>query len=331
LSCPQWADLLTSREMYSEPRATELTISIVTWNSARHISSSLTSVFDKTRDMHAEVIVVDNASTDGTPELVRRHGQARLLVNDRNVGFAAAHCQAWQAASGRLWLLLNPDATLQPGALGALMSFADRHPRAGLVSPRLIGVDGAVQHCAQADPSVGRTLLEASRLHRLLPRRLRARALLGSYFSHDISVPVGWTWGTALLARREAVAAVGALSDRFFMYGEDLEWCLRMRRGGWQVWFCADAEVRHLGAGSAAQRWSEAERRERILRGIDEAIRTHRGVTYTRFLKAAQLSALAIEAASLWLRSRPVGLDLDTTLRYHLNTLLERRLRSRAG
>jgi GT2 family glycosyltransferase len=270
------------------------------------------------------VIVVDNASTDGTPDIVRGLDFVQPMANDRNLGFAAAHSQAWGAARGRYWLLLNPDATLQPGSLRALVSFMERHPRAGLVGPRLVDDSGAVQHCAQPLPSVFLTVLEASRLHWLLPVRRRGRLLLGSYFPHDVSTRVGWTWGTALLARREAVAEVGTLSERFFMYGEDLEWGLRMRRAGWEVWFCAEAEVRHRGAGSASLRWSDTQRRERILRGVDDAIHSHRGAAYCRALKVASLVALGFEAASRRLRSRPVGPELSSALRYHWRTLVDR-------
>jgi GT2 family glycosyltransferase len=306
----------------SEPCARHVlvTVSIVTWNSASHIVPCLESVLVQAAD--TEIIVVDNASQDETVDLVRRCcPRARIVVNPANVGFATAQVQAWEAARGRYWLLLNPDARLEPGSLATLAAFMAEHPRAGLVGPRLIDGTGKVQHCAQRVPSLSLTLLEASRLHRLLPQAIRGRLLLGAYFSHGQPMRVGWTWGTALLARREAVEAVGPLCTRFFMYGEDTEWCIRMRRGGWQVWFCPAAQVLHHVARSSVLCWSDPERLERILRGIYDAVRMHKGPPYVAALHAASLLALSLEVASSLVRSRPISTELRVALRYHRQAL----------
>src|SRR5262249_34045509 len=144
-----------------------------------------------------EVHVVDNASADGSAEMVHTEfPQVRLIANDENLGFARANNRSWAQCQGRYWMLLNSDAELRPGALDALVSFMDSHPCAGLATARLINRDGTPQNCAQPSPSIFKTLLEAFRLHKLLPASARGRILLGPYWSYDRATPVGWTWGT---------------------------------------------------------------------------------------------------------------------------------------
>src|SRR5262249_49945038 len=139
------------------------------------------------------------------------------------------------------------------------------------------------------------TLFEASRLHKLIPAPARGRMFLGPYWTYDEAIQLGWTWGTALIARREAVIDVGPLSEDFFMYGEDLEWCLRMRKHGWRIWFCPDAEVLHHGGQSAAQKWDEAGRLALRLNGIYKGVERHRGRRYVRALQEASFVALRLE------------------------------------
>jgi GT2 family glycosyltransferase len=249
----------------------------------------------------------------------REFPQVRLIANPENLGFARANNQSWRLARGQYWLLLNSDAEMRPGALEALVKFMDKHPRAGAATARLVSVDGSPQHCAQANPTLWRTLLEASRLHKLLPGKLRGRVWLGPYWTYDETIRVGWTWGTALIARREAVEEVGPLSEEFFMYGEDLEWCLRMRRAGWEIWYCNEAEVLHHGGQSSAQKWSEAGKLQMVQDNFYKAIELHRGKLYVKALKAATLFALSLE----WLVGRLRGRDVsgvEHLFGYHLRS-----------
>jgi GT2 family glycosyltransferase len=296
----------------------DLTVTVVSWNTRDLLRECLESLRDGCGRRRVEVHVVDNASEDGSVEMVReRFPEVKLMQNRENVGFARANNQSWRESRGRYWLLLNSDTRVPPGALDHLASLLDEQPRAGLATARLVNPDGTPQHCAQPLPSVGRTLLEALRLHKCLPARWRGRLLLGPYWTYDRPAPIGWTWGTALLARREAVQEAGPLSEDFFMYGEDLEWCLRMRRHGWEVWFCPEAEVVHLGGQSSAQRWDEGGRTERILDGVYQAVRIDRGRLYVRLLQAATLGALFIEWVAAGIRGRRRD-RLSALLRYHL-------------
>jgi GT2 family glycosyltransferase len=303
----------------------DLTVTVVSWNTRDLLRDCLESLRGGCGGQRAEVHVIDNASEDGTAEMVReRFPEVKLTRNRENVGFARANNQSWREVRGRYWLLLNSDTVVRPGALDRLVSFLDERPRAGLVTARLVNPDGTPQHCAQPLPGVGRTLFEASRLHKCLPAPWRGRLLLGPYWTYDRPARIGWTWGTALLARREAVEQAGPLPEDFFMYGEDLEWCLRMRRHGWETWFCPEAEVVHLGSRSSAQRWDEGGRTERILEGIDRAVRLHRGCAYAWLLRAASVAALAIEWTAAWLRGRRRD-RLSALLHYRLRSLVTAR------
>ena len=304
--------------MLSRP---ELTITVVSWNTLKLLRSCLHSIERSDAKRSIEVHVVDNASIDGSAEMVKEeYPQALLISNQENLGFAKANNQSWSQAKGRYWLLLNSDAELHPGAIDALIGFMDQHPRAGLATARLVSPDGSPQHCAQSNPSIWRTLAESLRLHKLLPAKLRGRIWQGPYWTYDETMRVGWTWGTALIARREAVEQVGPLSEEFFMYGEDLEWCLRMRRAGWEIWFCAEAEVLHYGGQSSAQRWNDAAKMKIIFDNTYKAISMHRGRFYVRALQVATLTALAFEWLTMRLRKRPAH-TLSRVLAYHLQVL----------
>jgi GT2 family glycosyltransferase len=201
-------------------------------------------------------------------------------------------------------MLLNSDTEVEPGSLAAIVEFMDATPHAGLAGARLHNPDGSPQFCAQPPPSIVRTVVEVCRLHKLLPRGVRQRWLLGAYWTYDRRVKVGWTWGTALIARREAVQEVGALVEEFFMYGEDVEWCLRMRRYGWDVWFCPAARVLHHGGQSSNQKWDNFELNRRKADGYYQAIARHYGWFYTRLLRACDFLACCIESLAARLRKR---------------------------
>jgi GT2 family glycosyltransferase/4-amino-4-deoxy-L-arabinose transferase-like glycosyltransferase len=305
----------------------DLTVTVVSWNTRDLLRDCLESLRGGCGGQRVEVHVIDNASDDGSAEMVREQfPEVRLTANHENVGFARANNQSWREARGRYWLLLNSDTRVRPGALDRLVAFLEERPRAGLVTARLVNPDGTPQHCAQPLPAVGRTLFEALRLHKCLPAPCRGRFLLGPYWTYDRPLRIGWTWGTALLARRQAVQQAGPLAEDFFMYGEDLEWCLRMRRHGWETWFCPEAQVLHLGGQSSAQRWDEAGRTEMILDGVYRAVQLDRGRFSVRMLQAATLGALSIEWAAARIRGRRRD-RLSALIRYQLASLAAQRSR----
>lgn len=300
----------------------DVTVTVVSWNTRELLRACLQSLSDGVSRSRVEVHLVDNASSDGSIEMVLADfPEVRVFPNSQNLGFARANNQSWREAEGRYWMLLNPDTEVRPGAIDALVSFMDSHPQAGLATARLVNLDGTPQYCAQPTPTIGRTLLEASRLHRFLPASTRGSTLLSTYWTYDKPMKIGWTWGTALIARREAVETVGPLCDDFFMYGEDLEWCLRMADHGWEIWFCPEAEVLHHGGQSSAQQWSESSRACKVWNGFYQALARRRSRIYVRALRVATLTALGAEWIALTLKGQERPQALVNSVRYHLHSL----------
>lgn len=288
---------------------------MVSWNTRELLRQCLASLDAGARRTSLEVLVVDNASSDGSAAMVREaFPRVRVVENAHNVGFAPACHQAWPLVGARHWMLLNPDAVVAPGALDRLVDFLDAHPAAGAVGARLVDEHGVLQHSAQPSPSLALVALEASRLHKLLPRALRARLLLGPYWTYDRPIEVGWTWGTALAVRREAVERAGPPDPSFVMYGEDLEWCLRLRAHGYSVWHCPDATAVHVGQGSAHQRWDAAARTRRVEAACERALERHRGAAWLACLRALRFGALLLEGAAAALRGRRLAPPLAAAL-----------------
>ena len=275
----------------------DLTITIVSWNTEELTRNCLKSLLTEEVRRIAEVHVVDNNSSDGSVEMVRREfPEVKLFVNDKNLGFAQANNQSWYEAKGRYWLLLNSDTVVKPPAIEKMVEFMDSHPKAGMASAKLLNADGTPQCCAQREEGIFSTLLEFSRLHKLLPSKIRGKLLLSTYFSYDEEQKLGWAWGTALIVRREAIEQVGELSNEYFMYGEDMEWSLRMRKYGWEVWFYPEAEIVHFGGQSSNQTWDNTEKATIILNNCYRALEEHRGKFY---VKALQLTTLGVSSAEL--------------------------------
>src|SRR5262249_29703055 len=159
--------------------------------------------------------------------------------SDINRGFAGGCNFAWPYASGKYWFLLNSDVIVPSGGLERLVEWMELHPEIGAASPGLTNHASQGASVARRFPSVTSTLLEMLRLHLLMPRTLRAEVLLGSYWpiARD-HLDVDWVPATAMIIRREAVNSAGLLSERELMYGEDIEWCWRIRRTGWRIGVC---------------------------------------------------------------------------------------------
>lgn len=291
----------------SERTAVEpvVSVTIVLHNSAAHLPACLGSIAAALDSGLAELIAVDNASPDDSAAVVKRLvPDARLLTAPRNLGFAGGCELARPFARGRCWLLLNPDAELEPDALRQLVETLDARPDVAAVSPWLRDGDrGAPAYPGRRFPSITLTLLELGRLHRLLPRRRRAALLLGSYVTGPDAHgrDPDWLPGTALLLRRAAVDRVGGLDPAFFLYGEDLEWCWRARAGGWRV-AVADAAAAHRLSASSRATFAEQEVQDRIADGILRACRRHRGRRYAAAYAALTALALTLESRD---RRRP--------------------------
>jgi N-acetylglucosaminyl-diphospho-decaprenol L-rhamnosyltransferase len=228
-------------------RTTELSVIIVNWNTRDLLRDCLAALHVADLPQPTETIVVDNGSTDGSVAMVvAEFPSVEVLANERNLGYSRANNQALCRASGQQVLLLNSDTRVSPQGIRTLMRFMDAHPHAGACAPHLVTADGGAQPFAYGGEPTLTYLLRRGVFRCLLRRGL-----------HDWERPgvqeVGWASGACLLVRREVVDAVGPLDESMFMYFEDVDWCLRMRKLGWRVFVQPEAVVTHLGGGSLRQ------------------------------------------------------------------------------
>ncbi len=229
----------------------DLSVIIVSYNTRDVTLECLRRLRDGLGGIAAEVIVVDNASHDGSPEQIRdQFGDVQLIASQRNLGFGSANNIAMQRAKGRYVLLLNSDAYVEQAAIGALKGYLEAHDNAGVVGPKLLNADGTLQRSCFRYPTPMRAWLENMGIARLCKPRSR----LGDYrqWAHDEAGPVDWAVGACLLVRHEVIERVGGFDERFFMYAEETDWQKRIRDAGWSIHFNPAARVMHLGGASGA-------------------------------------------------------------------------------
>jgi GT2 family glycosyltransferase len=282
-----------------------LSIIIVSWNTRNLLADCLESVsLDlSTSHLSAEVVVVDNASHDGTADMVRsRFGWARLIANSDNLGFARANNQALRTTTGRYVLLLNPDTRLEPGALQTMVGFLDQHPFAGAIGSRLLNEDGSLCTSCQPAPTLTREAWRLFHLDRVYPLAVYSM----DNWSPDAPRPVDVIQGASMLLRRSALERVGPLDEDYFIYSEEVDLCYRLRRSGWQIWWVPQATVLHYGGRSTRQ--VAAAMFLRLYQGKVLYFRkNHGGASASRYkliLAAAALGRLLVTPLA-WLRDEP--------------------------
>ncbi len=231
----------------------KLSIVIVNFNSWNVLRPCLASVFRETRTSPTEVIVVDNASTDGSCESIARDfPQAKVLRNERNLGFAAANNRGIEIATGKFILLLNPDTVVLDGTIDTSVEFLEWHPAAGIVGCRLLFPDRSLQRSLYSFPSLWNIFCETFFLEKLLP----GTRLFGNYtltnFDYNTERQADAVCGAYLLFRRELVSRVGMLDEQFYMYTEEIDFCYRAKQEGYEVWFNPGGEILHFWGGQSA-------------------------------------------------------------------------------
>ena len=231
-------------------------LGVVAWNTRDELRDALVSI--RTFAPQRRTVVVDNASTDGTAQMVRAEfPDVELVVEAANRGFAAGANRVLERTAGSDVLLLNADIVLREGAVDRLEGALAAHPRAAAVGPRLQRPDGSQEHSAYPFPALGLAAVTNLGLFSLGPQRWRATSLVPGTPPPRAAVAVDWVIGAAMALRRAAVDEVGPFDESFFMYAEDVEWCWRAREAGWEVWFEPGATVIHLGNRSGAQAFGE--------------------------------------------------------------------------
>jgi len=236
----------------------DVSVIVVNWNTRDLLRTCLYTLKETIHALEVETIVVDNASRDGSVEMIQgEFSDVALLVNNRNRGFAAANNQALGQAHGRHILLLNSDTRVLPGAVEEMVAHMDAHPGVGAIGPRLLNENLSVQASIRGFPRLDDTVLEMLDVRRWplvgpLARRVQAHTR-ASWSDHDQTREVDWVMGACLLLRREALEAVGMLDEGYFFFSEEVDLCYRLRQQGWQVVFLASAHIVHLGGRSAAR------------------------------------------------------------------------------
>ncbi|HEX5133434.1 MAG TPA: glycosyltransferase [Candidatus Krumholzibacteria bacterium] len=232
----------------------QTSVIIVTYNSSRVIGACLDSLAAEAAAGVLEVIVVDNASSDGTADmLVREYPWVTVHAGRENLGYSKGVNIGIRRARGRFLYILNPDTVVRRGSVQKLIDFMNRTPDAGIVGPRLVFHDGTVQLSCRRFYTFQVLLLRRTPLGKLFPNARAVRDHLMLDFDHDSTRRVDWLIGAAMLVRREAVESVGMMDERFFLYFEDVDWCYRMTQKGLNVYYVAEAVVEHGYQRASAQ------------------------------------------------------------------------------
>jgi GT2 family glycosyltransferase len=232
--------------MSSASASVDISVVIVCWNAKHYLELCLESLAAAPPRRSMEVLVVDNASTDGSVEMIEaKFPWVKLIKSSENLGFAKGNNVAIRQCQGRYIALVNPDVIVFPGCLDALADFLDENPKVGNVGPRVFNPDMSMQSTCRRFPTLWNNFCSATGLS---VRFKNSRFFAGEhmfYFPHDRTLAVDVLVGCFSMIRREALDAVGLLDEGLFMYGDDVDWCRRARNAGWQVVFYPGGQAIH--------------------------------------------------------------------------------------
>lgn len=277
-----------------------LSIIIVSWNAKKFVDECLESLHALSREPGVEIFVVDNCSTDGTPELVRASfPEVVLIENQTNAGFARANNIGIGLSAGKYLGLINSDVRVLPNCIEKMLEYLESHPRVGVLGPRMLGATRKSARSYMSEPTLWRCFCRALALDAVFPESKTFGSYTMPYFKRDqiaeVDVLNGWFW----MIRREALDKVGLLDETFFMYGEDIDWCKRFRDSQWQVVYFPEAESIHYGGASSAKA---------PVRFYVEMQRANYQYWQKHFSRASQLMFLAIVFLHQVLRIVPYSL-----------------------
>jgi len=224
----------------------QVSIVIVSYNTREFLRACLASVSDHYPDSLSRVTVVDNDSSDGTVKTIRAEfPEVAIIENPANLGYAKAVNQGIGASDTPYVLVLNPDIEVREGSVENMVRFMDSHPDAGIAGARLVYPDGTLQPSCRTFYTLPVVLLRRTLIGKLFPNAGAVREHLMLDWDHRSSRAVDWVIGASMMVRREAFERVGGMDERFFLYLEDVDWCSRMQKHGYKVYYVADAEMKH--------------------------------------------------------------------------------------
>ncbi|WP_160044160.1 glycosyltransferase family 2 protein [Paenibacillus sp. USDA918EY] len=234
----------------------DLSILIVNYNTCQLTTDCLRSVFASETAYEYEVIVIDNHSSDGSVASIREEfPNVTLIANTENTGFAKANNQGMAAAKGRYVLLLNSDTVVQKETLQTMLAFMDEHPKVGASGCKVILPDGSLDKaCKRGFPTPSASFYYAFGFSKLFPDKPKFNQYQLGHLDPDQEYPVDCLVGAFMLVRRETIEQIGGLDETFFMYGEDIDWCYRIKQAGWDIHYYPKTQIVHYKGGSARRR-----------------------------------------------------------------------------
>ena len=243
-----------AKSVQASGSAVRLSVAIVNWNTRQLLLDALASIYSAPPSFPFEVIVVDNASADGSaPAVAHAYPQVHLIANADNRGYAEGNNQAMKAARGAYILLLNPDVLLPAHGLERAVAFLEARPEAGALGVKQIHPDGSLQRSVRGFPTPLAVCWELIGLSRLFSRSRVFGAYRMTWFDYDAVLEVDQPMGTFLLLRRVAMEQVGMLDEDFPIFFNEVDWCLRCKRAGWKIYFTPEVEIIHYGGASTMQ------------------------------------------------------------------------------
>jgi GT2 family glycosyltransferase len=278
----------------------DLAVIVVSTNEAHWLSPCLSSVFAHAEGITVDVVVVDNESVDGTRELVESEFPRARVVSSRNFGFGHANNRGFATTSSRYVLFLNPDTEILNGTFAQLIADLDRRPEIGLIGVRQLAANGEIFPTIRRFPTLSRYVFEAFASERFPIRAgwLGERELDMTLYDQDI--PCDWTSGSFMLARREALDSAGGFDERFFIFSEEVDLCLRIRQAGW--------EIRHVPTMTILHHFNKVGVSARM---VAQDAFSRQQYLYKHFPPAKRLACLSALYLRNALRALPVGRDRE--------------------
>ncbi len=277
----------------------QVSIILINYNTYRLSKNAIQSIYDKTKKVDYEIILVDNASTECPPEHFQEEfPEIRLIKSPENLGFAKGNNLGIAKAKGKYILLLNSDAELKNNAIELAIERMEQNKTIGVLSSKLLYPSGHLQHPAERFDSISKELRELFRINKLLNEEKRARYYLGDAFNHQLETECDWVWGTFFMFRSEILDQLPdkKLADHFFMYGEDVQWCYQIGKLGYKIFYYPKAEViHHLGGSDKSEDDINRKFYDRLLPNLYKVLQMEKGKLYaffTYFVKAIHFLTL---------------------------------------
>jgi len=234
----------------------DLSICIVNWNTEKLLRQCLSSIYKKTHGVSFEIIVVDNASQDGSVEMLKKEfPQCKIILSNHNLGFSKANNLAIKQARGKYILFLNPDTKLKTQAITSMIRFLEENPSYGAVGCKLLNKDDSIQFtCARKFPTPFNQFCFLALLDRVFPSSKFFSSPEIKYWDHLKSRDVDCLSGACIMTRKEIIDRLGGFNENYFMYAEDIELCYRIQKNAWRIYYLGQEEIFHFSGSSSNQR-----------------------------------------------------------------------------